>query len=50
MKESTANNILQRLKILGKESGGLLILDQELAQRVFTQATTAQEGKQANQK
>ena len=34
--EANAGAILDKLKLIGKESGGLFALDQELAQRVFT--------------
>lgn len=34
--ESSANEVLQSLKLVGKDGSGLLMLDRELAQRVFT--------------
>lgn len=34
--EATANDIVQKLKMVGTEGSGLLLLDSELAQRVFT--------------
>ena len=34
--EANASAILDKLKLIGKETGGLFALDQELAQRVFT--------------
>ena len=34
--EANASAILDKLKLIGKESGGLFALDQELGQRVFT--------------
>lgn len=34
--EANATAILDKLKLIGKETGGLFALDQELAQRVFT--------------
>ncbi len=34
--ESSANEIVQKLKLIGDSGGGLFMLDQELAQRVFT--------------
>ena len=34
--ETTADSIVQKLKLIGGEGGGLYLLDQELAQRVFT--------------
>lgn len=39
--EANAGAILDKLKLIGKDSGGLFALDQELAQRVFTMPTTA---------
>lgn len=41
--ESSAQKVLQSLKLVGKDGAGLLMLDRELAQRVFTPpAATAQ--------
>ena len=40
--EASADEILQRLKIVGKDGGGLFMIDRELGQRVFT--PPAQEG------
>ncbi len=34
--ESNADALIQRLKLIGDNSSGLFLLDQELAQRVFT--------------
>jgi len=34
--ETSADSIVQKLKMIGSEGGGLYLLDQELAQRVFT--------------
>jgi ferritin len=34
--EATADNILQKLKLMADAPGGLFMLDQELAQRSFT--------------
>jgi len=34
--ETSADSIVQKLKMVGSEGGGLYLLDQELAQRVFT--------------
>jgi ferritin len=34
--ESSADEIAKRLKLIGKDSNGLFILDQELGQRAFT--------------
>jgi ferritin len=33
--ESSADEMVQKLKLVGKEGGGLFMLDRELAQRVF---------------
>ncbi len=38
--ESTANEVLQKIKIIGNDGSGLFMLDSELAQRVFTPPTT----------
>lgn len=34
--EASASDILQKLKLIGKDTSGLFALDQELGQRVFT--------------
>jgi len=34
--ESSADAIIQKLNLIGKEGGGMFMLDRELAQRVFT--------------
>ena len=34
--EASANDVVQRLKLLGDDKSGLFMLDRELAQRVFT--------------
>ncbi len=34
--EDNASNLVQRLKLVGKDGNGLLLVDQELAQRIFT--------------
>ena len=34
--ESSANDVVQQLKLVGDDRNGLLMLDRELAQRVFT--------------
>ena len=34
--ETSADSIVQKLKLIGGDGGGLYLLDQELAQRVFT--------------
>lgn len=42
--ESSADEIVQRLRLLGEDRSGLFMLDQELGQRIFTPPATA-EGK-----
>lgn len=39
--EANATAILDKLKMIGKETGGLFALDQELAQRLFTMPAPA---------
>jgi ferritin len=39
--EASADEIVQKLKLIGKDGSGLFMIDQELAQRVFTMPTTA---------
>jgi ferritin len=34
--EASADEVLQKLKLVGKDSGGLFMLDGEMGQRVFT--------------
>jgi ferritin len=34
--EASADEVVQKLKLVGKEGGGLFMLDEELGQRVFT--------------
>jgi ferritin len=34
--EASANEVVQKLKLVGKDSGGLFMLDAEMGQRVFT--------------
>lgn len=41
--EASADEIVQKLKMVGSTGSGLLMLDRELAQRVFTPEPTAQE-------
>ncbi len=41
--EASANEVLQKVKRVGKEGNGLFMLDQELAQRVFTPAPSKEE-------
>ncbi len=38
--ESSANNVVQKLKLMGDAPGGLFIIDQELATRIFTPPPT----------
>ena len=40
--EASADEVVQKIKLLGDASGGLFMLDRELAKRVFTPPTTAQ--------
>jgi len=40
--ESNDKDIIARLKLIGKDGNGLLMLDKELAARVFTPPTTAE--------
>jgi len=42
--EASANDVVQRLKLLGDDKSGLLMLDRELAQRVFTMPAATTEG------
>jgi ferritin len=42
--EASANEVVQRLKLLGKDKGGLFMLDRELAQRAPATPTTTTEG------
>ncbi len=41
--ESSADEIVQKLKLIGSEGSGLFMIDQELAQRVFTMPATKTE-------
>ena len=41
--EASANEILQKLNMVGEEGGGLLMLDRELALRVFTPPAASSE-------
>lgn len=43
--EASANEVLQKVKRVGKEGSGLLLLDQELGTRIFTPPVTESEGK-----
>jgi len=38
--EASASEVLERLKLAGKDAGGLFMLDNELSQRVFTPPAT----------
>jgi len=40
--EASADEVVQKIKLMGDATGGLFMLDQELAQRVFTPPPTAQ--------
>jgi len=40
--EASADEVVQKIKLIGDATGGLFMLDQELAQRVFTPPPTAQ--------
>lgn len=42
--EASANDIVQKLKLIGDSGGGLFMIDQELAQRVFTPPADQQQG------
>jgi ferritin len=42
--EASADEMVQKLKLVGKEGGGLFMLDRELAQRVFTPPAGGSEG------
>ena len=40
--EASADEVVQKIKLMGDASGGLFMIDQELAQRVFTPPAAAQ--------
>jgi len=40
--ESSADEIVQKLRLLGEDHSGLFMLDQELGQRIFTSPATAE--------
>ena len=40
--DASADEVVQKIKLMGDASGGLFMLDRELAQRVFTPPATAQ--------
>jgi len=42
--EASANEVVQRLKLLGDDKSGLFMLDRELGQRVFTMPPATTEG------
>jgi ferritin len=41
--EASADEVLQRLKLIGDASGGLFMLDREMGQRVFTPPAATEE-------
>ena len=41
--EASADEVVQKLKLMADARGGLFMLDREMAQRVFTPPTTADE-------
>jgi len=41
--EAAADDIIQQLKLIGKDGSGLFMIDRELGQRVFTMPTTEAE-------
>ena len=41
--EAAEDEIVQKLKLIGKDGSGLFMIDQELAQRVFTMPATSEE-------
>ena len=42
--EANDNDIISKLKLVGKEGNGLFMIDKELAARVFTSPATSKEG------
>ena len=40
--EASADEVVQKIKLMGDASGGLFMLDRELAQRVFTPPAATQ--------
>jgi ferritin len=42
--EDSANDVVQKIKLMGDARGGLFMLDRELGQRTFTQPTQTSEG------
>jgi len=41
--EDSANEVVQKIKLMGDASGGLLMLDRELGQRTFTPPAVSSE-------
>jgi ferritin len=42
--EASADEVVQKLKLVGDDASGLFMIDRELGQRVFTASATAAEG------
>jgi len=42
--EDSANNVVEKIKLMGDAKGGLFMLDRELGQRVFTPPAATSEG------
>ncbi len=42
--EASADEVVQKLKLVGDAAGGLFMLDNELSQRVFTPPTASEQG------
>jgi ferritin len=42
--EASADEVVQKLKLVGSDGGGLFMVDQELGQRTFTPASAESEG------
>jgi len=42
--EASVDEVIQKLKLVGEDSGGLFMLDRELGTRVFTMPTEATGG------
>lgn len=43
--EASADEIVQKLKLVGKDGGGLFMVDRELGQRIFTPPASGEGGK-----
>jgi ferritin len=41
--EASADEVVQRLRLMGDDGGGLFMLDREMGQRVFTPPAATQE-------